>query len=301
MSDALKDLFGSPGNSDSILQNLNTICRVRAKDEEEMWVTSVALSGCMCLLRSKVGHSLLATSSQATFWATCMLRGVVMCTATASPDNAHCPPAECDSAFTRAFCLIVGGGQVGTMIAYQLLDIGWPSRLIEVAVSDDTQRQIKDLKIRGIKCALGESIYEEKLGQAMVVILAIRPSNLEHFIRAAGKHMPQNALVVSCLSGVPVAKLKVSLNSNHIIRTMVSSSRLPLDRSANDSTQGAIDASLFHAITNAEDANSPLDVLTDLFRKKPIDKNIIPKSVATAPEFMQFARKVVKDRGALFH
>ena len=43
MSDALKDLFGDPGNPDSILQNLTTICRVREKDEEEMWRLGVFL------------------------------------------------------------------------------------------------------------------------------------------------------------------------------------------------------------------------------------------------------------------
>ena len=37
MSDALKALFGNPGNPESILQNLTTIVRVPEKDEEEMW------------------------------------------------------------------------------------------------------------------------------------------------------------------------------------------------------------------------------------------------------------------------
>lgn len=226
-----------------------------------------------------------------------MLRAVVIGATAISPEY------ESDS--TRlgrdyAFCIVVGGGQVGTMIANQLLDLGWPAQLIEVAVSDDTPHHIKQLKNKGIKCTLSESIYDEKIGRATVIILAIRPSNLEQFTRAAGKHMPQNALLVSCLSGVPAKKIKASLNSNHVIRTMVSSGQLPLNRNADDSPQQAIATSLFHAIANAEDANTSLDVLIDLLRKQRIGENIIPKRVATAPDFMQFVKKVIKDQEKMF-
>ena len=41
MPDALNDLLGEPGNSDSILQNLTTICRVRKKDENEMCTSAL--------------------------------------------------------------------------------------------------------------------------------------------------------------------------------------------------------------------------------------------------------------------
>ena len=41
MSDALDDILGNPGDPDSILQNLTTICRAREKDEEEMWALGV--------------------------------------------------------------------------------------------------------------------------------------------------------------------------------------------------------------------------------------------------------------------
>lgn len=214
-------------------------------------------------------------------------------------DDSSTPGVPVEQRF--AFCVIVGGGQVGTMIANQLLDLGWPTQLIEVAVSEDTSHHIKELKNRGVQCTLSGSNFNEKLGRATVILLAIRPSNLEQFTRVEGRHLPKHALLVSCLSGVPVNKLKTSLDCNHIIRTRVFPDRLPLDKGASESPEQAINASLLHTIVNAEDANISLGVLAEVLRKRHINENIIPKRVATGPDFMRtVVGKVVKDRKGLF-
>lgn len=227
-----------------------------------------------------MADSLLATSSQAAFWATYMLWAVV---ATGSDEI---PRGNLESEFT--FCMIIGGGQVGFMTAGQLLDLGWPSGFIEVVVNDESQHHVQGMRDRGLRCVSFKEAYKERLAQAIVVILAIRPSNLEQFARTAASHMRKDALLVSCLSAVPAEKIRVCLDSKFVIRTIVVPVCLPFATCIDSTrtTKQKISSALSHAIVGAEDVDTILSVLGDLFKKRCMGGGIIPKGINSACDFM---------------
>ena len=186
-----------------------------------------------------------------------------------------------------AFCVIIGGGQVGSLIAQQLLDLGWPANLIELMVSDASRLRVQALSARGLRCCPFMDAYKERLPRATVIILAIRPSNLENFARMAAKYIPPNSLLVSCLAAVPIEKILACVNADSVIRTTLAPTRLPLSSSNLATMRQAIHAALSHAIVETNDANNVLAMLRDLFRKRCMCKMALPANVASGPEFVQ--------------
>lgn len=236
----------------------------------------------------------MATSSQAVFWATYVLRAVTLDTRASSdaesnesrPVSKECQPP---------FCIIIGGGQVGSTVARQLLDFGWPPCHIEIAVNKEVHYHLETLMTRGLRCTPFEEVSRERLSKAVVVILAIRPSNLEHFARIAAKHMPRKALLISCLSAVPSKKLRASLDLTYVIRTTVATERLPLPVSATTAPPQIVEAAILHAVAKVEDANKILNVIAGLLKKICLDGSLVPEIVSIPDFISSIVIPVVRD------
>lgn len=244
--------------------------------------------------RSRLGDSLLVISSQAAFWATYVLRAAVMNVTYMSALNDESEGIlQVGIKDEFPFCVIVGGGQLGGMVAHQLLDLGWPAHLIELATSGEIQGHVKTLLAFGLRCS-SKDACKESLSRAAVVILTIRPSNLEYFARYAAENLAKNVLVVSCLAAIPATKIKASLNVNFVIQTTVAIERLPL-------SHRGVGAALYHIAHNKDDANESLTVISNMFQKMHMSDCVIPKSIDSAADFMSIiVSRLLGDLKSLF-
>ncbi|MBI2868883.1 MAG: pyrroline-5-carboxylate reductase [Chloroflexi bacterium] len=111
----------------------------------------------------------------------------------------------------------IGGGNMGEAMLAALLDKGL-SRPEDIAVSDVSEERRAYLRQRyGVGVA--EHI-ETALGGAEVVVLAVKPQNLDAVLGETGGRLKPGQLVLSIVAGARLSTLTSGLRHDRVVRSM---------------------------------------------------------------------------------
>ncbi len=111
---------------------------------------------------------------------------------------------------------IVGAGSLGAIIANGLLRAGWDAGLLSLV--GRRQERIDELEDEtGIKGFL--SVVEGVTG-ADVVVVAVKPKDMDHVLKLLGEGLVTGQIVVSLAAGVELATLEAALPHQPMMRAM---------------------------------------------------------------------------------
>lgn len=113
--------------------------------------------------------------------------------------------------------IVVGGGAMGTAIVRGLLDSGLlsPADLV-VAEIEHERREFLAAQF-GVATSPEPSTCVDRGG---IVILAIKPQNFEELSRSIQPVLREDALVISIMAGVSMARLREALGTDRVVRVM---------------------------------------------------------------------------------
>ena len=112
---------------------------------------------------------------------------------------------------------MLGGGRMGTALIAGLVDAGIEPEALAVAEADTGRRRILEEQLPGVRVAPSAPWV---VGDADVVVLAVKPADVAAVLDAAEPALGADALVVSIAAGVVLATLEAALPGRAVVRAM---------------------------------------------------------------------------------
>ena len=217
---------------DYILQNLTLISAVRpeeqpaynkVKDAHKV-VQSQVRRGCAARrtrARARVERARVARG-QVSYLCACALEGIIAALWAAENESAKPSNGAAAAAAGHPIVGVLGCGQLGASVLRTLIDCGWsPSSLALCARNETTA--VAQFRALGIATTPSLNVLAARV---RVLVLAVGPAHFETLATPLAKCLPADVLVVSCIAGVPLAKVRSALHAQHVVRTQLEPSVL---------------------------------------------------------------------------
>lgn len=116
----------------------------------------------------------------------------------------------------RPTVAILGAGAIGEALASGLVAAGWPpGDLVLVARRDERRREVESTT--GVACLADAA---EAIHQRMVVVVAVKPSDVGGLLAQISGTMRRDQVVISLAAGVPTTVFEGVLGETPVIRAM---------------------------------------------------------------------------------
>jgi pyrroline-5-carboxylate reductase len=112
---------------------------------------------------------------------------------------------------------LLGGGKMGAALVGGLLDAGFDADDLCVAELDAERRHVLEAQCKGVRCVPSPAWA---VGDADVVVVAVKPSDVRSALDAALPALGDDALVLSIAAGVTIAALEDAVPGRPVVRAM---------------------------------------------------------------------------------
>lgn len=112
---------------------------------------------------------------------------------------------------------LLGGGRMGEALLAGLVAAGFEPDHLAVAEIDADRRHALEQRLPGIRVAPNPAWV---VGDADVVIVAVKPGDVADLLEAAAPTLPEHALVLSIAAGVTIAEIERCAPGRPVVRAM---------------------------------------------------------------------------------
>jgi pyrroline-5-carboxylate reductase len=112
---------------------------------------------------------------------------------------------------------LLGGGRMGGALARGLVAAGWEPEVLAIAEVDAERRRVLEEQLPGVRVVPSPAWAAADVD---VVVVAVKPPDVAHALRACEGTLPEQALVLSIAAGVTIADVEAVVGSRPVVRAM---------------------------------------------------------------------------------
>jgi pyrroline-5-carboxylate reductase len=112
---------------------------------------------------------------------------------------------------------LLGGGKMGAALVGGLLDGGFDPDSLAIAEIDPERRRVLEQQFPKVRVVPSAAWA---VGDADVVVVAVKPADVPETLESAGSALPSSALVLSIAAGVRISTLEAHASGRPVVRAM---------------------------------------------------------------------------------
>lgn len=118
---------------------------------------------------------------------------------------------------------LLGGGRMGEALVGGLLESGWEAESIALAEIDTDRRRHLEERCKGVRIVPSAAWA---VGEAEVVVVAVKPSDVASALESCHETLPDSALVLSIAAGVTIDTIEAAAPGRAVVRAMPNTAAL---------------------------------------------------------------------------